>query len=212
MLPKGTESPWRDRELGRMMQGSRNRPVAEEPGFPGVSLKKKVFSVPKGKRKPRVDSLAQVGTGKSKQRKDYQEHQMEANGEGKIRDQRLEPQMINNPASSATPTANLPGADRATALERNIVPANLVDLLQSSGQSTASDFADTGLRAFGVNAGDVREFKEFVRTHNSNEIAACIAASIAAAPQEEIEKAEKLCEALSGVKINFSQWRSGGKK
>jgi hypothetical protein len=202
MLPEGTESPWREREIGRMMEGSHNRPVVEEPAFPGVSLKKKVFSVPQqGVRKSRVDSLAQVGTGEGKQKKEYQEYQMEADGKGKQRTRRLEPQKIKNPAGSAMPTANLPGASRAIALKTESVPANLADLSPSGGQSTASELTN-----------DIRTFKEFVRTHNSNEIAACIAASIAAAPEEDIEKAEKLCEALSGIKINFSQWKSGAKK
>jgi hypothetical protein len=197
-----------------MMEGSHNRPVVEEPGFPGVSLKKKIFYVPQqGSRKPRVDSLAQVGTEKGKQRKEYQENQMEADGKGKQRIRRLEPQMINNSASIAVPTANLPGASRATALDKESGLANLADFLQSSVKSTAPfDLADTDLRAAAVYSSDIREFKEFVRTHNSTEIAACIAASIAAASEEEIEKAEKLCEALAGIKINFSQWKSGGKK
>ena len=193
-----------------MMEGSRNRPVVEEPAFPGVSLKKKVFSVPQqGVRKPRVDSLAQEGTGKGKQRKQYQ---MEANMKSKQRTRRLEPQMINNPASSAAHTADLPGASRATALERKSALANFANFLKSSGQSSASGLTDTDLRAFALNAGDVREGKEFVRTHNSNEIAACLVAGIEAASHEELEKADELCEALAGFKINFSRWKSGGEK
>jgi hypothetical protein len=193
-----------------MMEGSHDRPIVEEPGFPGVSLKKKVFSVPQqGVRKPRVDSLAPVGTGKGNQRKEYQ---MEANGKSKQRTRRIEPQMINNPASSAAPTADLPGASRATALERKRALANFANFLKSSGHSSASDLADTDLRAFALDAGDVREGKEFVRSHNSNEIATCIVASIEATSDEELERAEKLCEAFAGIKINFSQWKSGGKK
>jgi len=59
MLPKGTESPWREREMKRMMEGSHNAKDNEEYGFPGVSLKKKVFSVPKSMQKPRARPPAQ---------------------------------------------------------------------------------------------------------------------------------------------------------
>lgn len=40
--------------MRRMREGSHRTMAVEDPGFPGVSLKKKVFSVPKAGRKPRA--------------------------------------------------------------------------------------------------------------------------------------------------------------
>jgi len=210
MLPQGTRSPWREREMRRMKVRSRYKAV-EESAFPGVSLKEKVFSVPKKlsrpARKPRIgaDERLAAGNGKGKQKKDS-----------------LEPQMVDL-ASSTMPTADLPNASRTTAPRRNSAPANLADILpSSSAQSTAPSINDTGLEAVAANVGNVQEFAEAmglktltvnvgndsefaeaVRRHNSS----VIAANGAAIPEELVGEFEKL-----GIQADFPQWKKGKKQ
>lgn len=193
-----------------MKMRSRYKTV-EESAFPGVSLKKKVFSVPKKMsrpaRKPRLgaDERLAAGKGKGKQKKDS-----------------LEPQMADL-ASSAMPTADLPNANHPTAPRRNSAPANLADIPpSSSAQSTAPGINDTGLKDLAVNVGNVHEFAEAmglkaltvnvgnnsefaeaVRRHNSN----VIAANGAAIPEELVGEFEKL-----GIQADFPQWKKGKKQ
>ena len=90
----------------------------------------------------------------------------------------------------------------ATALKRKSAPANLAGIPpSSSGQSTASNVNDTGLRAVVVKVGSVRRLDEFARRHNASVLEAN------SVPEELAGELEKL-----GIKANFPGWRPGEKK
>ena len=210
MLPQGTRSPWREREMKRMEVRSRNKTI-EDYAFPGVGLKKKVFHVPEDVRRPRAGPRARA-TGLSRKSEvlgparkpimDADERLAAGKGKGKQKKDSLEPQ-LGNLASGTMPTADLLDASRPIAPRRNSAPANSTDIpASSSRQSIAPGIDDTGLKAVSVNVGNVREFAEAVRHHNSS----VIATSGAAIPEELVGEFEKL-----GIKADFPQWKAGKK-
>ena len=116
--------------------------------------------------KPRMyaDERLAAGKGKGKQKKDS-----------------LEPQMV-DPASSTTPTAELPDTNRPTAPRRNSAPAHSIDIpTSSSAQSTAPGINDPGLQA--------------------------VAANGAAIPEELVGEFEKL-----GIQADFPHWKKENKQ
>jgi hypothetical protein len=214
MLPKGIESPWREREIKRMMEGSHNNKDNEEYGFPGVSLKKKVFSVPKSVQKPRArpppqdtrpNRASEMPRPAREPKLDADERPVVGRLKGKERKKYKESQMV-DPASGTMPTADLPDASRPTAPRRKSAPANVVDippLTSSISQPTASGIQDNGLKTVAVNVGSVRLFEELVRRYNSS----AIAQNSATVPEGLVEELEKL-----GIKSNLPQWKVGKKK
>lgn len=185
MLPQGTGSPWREREMRRMKVRSRYKTV-EESAFPGVSLKKKVFSVPQDKRRPRAgrrarDTGLNMTSEMLKPRMYADERLAAGKGKGKQKKDSLEPQMV-DPASSTTPTAELPDTNRPTAPRRNSAPAHSIDIpTSSSAQSTAPGINDPGLQA--------------------------VAANGAAIPEELVGEFEKL-----GIQADFPHWKKENKQ
>lgn len=207
MLPQGTGSPWREREMRRMKVRSWYKTV-EESAFPGVSLKKKVFSVPQDKRRLRAGRRAR-DTGLNmtseilKPRMDADERLAAGKGKGKQKKDSLEPQTF-DPTSSTMPTAELPDTNRPTAPRRNSASANSVDIpTSSSANSVAPGINDPGLQAVAANVANVREFAGAVRRHNSS----VIAAHGAAIPEELVGEFEKL-----GIQADFPQWKKGKKQ
>ena len=166
MLPPGTKSHWYEREMRRMREGSHRQKAVEDPGFPGVSLNKKVFSVPKVGRNPRAGSstrntgfngASQTFKPTRKPRPNAHERPSARKGQGKQGGERHDSQTV-DPADGTMPTADLFDASGVTALRRGSAPANLADiqLTSSISQPTTSDSRDTGLRIAAVNVGSVR--------------------------------------------------------
>lgn len=211
MLPKGTKSSWREREMKRMEVRTRNK-AAEESAFPEVSLKKKVFSVPKVVRKPRVGPRTR-DTGLSRTSKmprparkptsDADERMVIEEGNGKQTKDNLEPQMV-DPANITKLTDDPTDAISPTTLRRKSAPANSVDIpSSSSGQSGASDIGDTGLGTVAMNVDSVPVFEELMRRPG----ASVIATNSAAVPEELVGEFEKL-----GIMADFPQWKKGKKQ
>lgn len=211
MLPPGTKSHWWERETRRVREGSHRHKAVEDPGFPGVSLSKKVFSVPKAGRKPRAgpstrntgfNEASQTFKLTTKPRRNANERPSAGKGHGKQEGKCHDSQMI-DPTNITKPTAALPDASGPTALRRGSAPANLanIQLTSSISQPTTSDTRDTGLRVAAVNVGSVREFEEFVRHHNSSVMAAN------SVTEELVGEFEKL-----GIKEDLPEWKTGEKK
>ena len=228
MLPEGTVSPWREREMRRMRESSCNVSAIEDAAFPGVSLGKKHFSVPKAVMKRRADPPTRedelrracemlkrsvvlrrdankspvAGKGEGKQEKESHEPQMDATGKGKQEIECLNPQVL-DPASNTTAMDDLPDSNRATALES--VPANVTDTSppSSNDQPTAAEIIDNAISAATAEVGSVEKFRELVGRY-FNDIPV---ENSAALPEELVEVLEKL-----GIKSNTPEWKTGKKK
>ena len=197
--------------MRRLRDGSHPKKSVEEAAFPGLSLKKKVFSVSDGVRKPRASPpnkdtglkrTSEISKPARKPGLDADEQLVPEKGDGKQKTKYQHPQRA-DPASSTMSKDDLPDASRATALRMKSASAKSVDIPPSSNQSAASGMSDTGLRAVAVNVGSVREFEELVRRHNSS----VIAANSAAVPEELIGELENL-----GIKADLPQWKKGEKQ
>ena len=196
--------------MRRLRDGSHPKKSVEEAAFPGLSLKKKVFSVSDGVRKSRASPPNKdTGLKRTSETKparkpglDADEQLVPEKGNGKQKTKYQHPQRA-DPASSTMSKDDLPDASRATALRTKSASAKSVDIPPSSNQSAASGMSDTGLRAVAVNVGSVREFEELVRRHNSS----VIAANSAAVPEELIGELENL-----GIKADLPQWKKGEKQ
>jgi hypothetical protein len=187
MLPKGVESPWREREIRRLREFSHNDKAVQDAGFPGISLEKKRFFVKKGKRMTGAGPSAQntrfdetsgklastrrsgtdaderpvITNGKAKQDEGSRKLQMGTDGEGQQEDDSQDVSL----ASNAMPTTGLPDSSR-------------------------SDIKDAARRAVVANASEVRESSQLVKSYNSP----VVAAGIEEAPDDIGELAGELAE------------------
>ena len=211
MLPEGTVSPWREREMRRMRESSCNVSAIEDAAFPGVSLGKKHFSVPKAVMKRRADPptredelrrACEMLKRSVELRRDANKRPVAGKGEGKQGIECLNPQTL-DPVGNSSTMADLPDSNCTTALES--VPANVTDTSppSSSDQLTAVEIIDNAISAATAEVGSVEKFRELVGRY-FNDIPV---ENSAALPEELVEVLEKL-----GIKSNTPEWKTGKKK
>ena len=233
MLRKGIESPWRKREMRRLKESSYNNKAIEDAAFPGVSLKKKQFSVKKAVPETRTGTSAQhapskqalakfdsakepalstddhqmVEKGKAEQKQECYETDTGAKGNGRQGEESLKPRRA-PPSSSTVPTADLPDPSRVTELKRKKVPDKAAELPPSlsSDQCATSDIQDVAKRAAVVNVGKVRDSSQLVKSYNSP--------VVEAKNQEQPSDVEELVGKIEelGILSNLPQWKTGERK